>query len=186
MRDCVALGNVAQDLVAVQLADKSQFRRRGNMRQDERKADLLQHPVRHRIVGLRLADDAFQIKSLVEVERRQAKKTRTVTLAPQIGPPHVQMYAAEVARHDVLERRMSDGFAVDTPCEYEAAQPIDCEAHALGVGFGNPGKVSDVAVQIFGGERANSQLHILLIVTEPENHKASDQNMPVAAVGSSD
>src|SRR5947207_4772917 len=90
MRDCVALGNVAQDLVAVQLADKSQFRRRGNMRQDERKADLLQHPVRHRVVGLRLADDAFQIESLVEIERRQTKETRTVTLTPQIGPPQVR------------------------------------------------------------------------------------------------
>ena len=102
---------------------------------------------------------------------------------------------------------MSDGFAVDTPCEYEATKPIersgdhrfqvrtqpdgrrhpiDCEAHALGVGFGNPGKVSDVAVQIFGSERANSQSHILLIVTGPENHKASDQSMRVAGVGSSD
>jgi hypothetical protein len=77
------------------------------------------------------------------------------------------MYAAELARHDVLERRMSDGFAVETPCEYEATKPIersddhrlqfgtqpgarrhpiDCEAHALGVGFGRLCKVSDVAV----------------------------------------
>src|SRR4030095_14308842 len=98
---------------------------------------------------------------------RQAKEARAVAFTPQIGTPDVQMYAAEVARHDVLERRMSDGFAVDAPCECEATKPIersgdhrlqvgtqpggrrhpiDCEAHALCVGFGRSGKVSDVAV----------------------------------------
>src|SRR4030095_5385414 len=95
------------------------------------------------------------------------------------------MHAAELARHDVLERRMSDGFAVDTPCEYKATKPIerggnhrlqvgtqpggrrhpiDCEAHALGVGFGRSGKVSDVAVHIFARERANSQSRSLPMV----------------------
>jgi hypothetical protein len=88
------------------------------------------------------------------------------------------MNAAEVARNDVLERRMSYGFAVDTPCEYEATKPIDrsgdhrlqlgtqlsgrwhpidCEAHALGVGFRRLRKVRDVPVKIFSGERANTQ-----------------------------
>jgi hypothetical protein len=68
---------------------------------------------------------------------------------------------------------MSDGFAVNAPCEYEATKPIDrsgnhrlqvgtqpggrrhaigCEAHALGVGFRRSGKVSDVAVKVFAGE----------------------------------
>ena len=68
MRDCVAFGNGAQDLIAIQLADNAQFRRCGNVRQDEWKADLLQHTVRHRVVGLRLADNALQIESLVEIE----------------------------------------------------------------------------------------------------------------------
>src|ERR1700746_2754722 len=147
------------------------------MRLDERKADLLQHAVRHWVVGLRLADDALQIKSLVKIERRQTKQARAIALTPQIGAPHVKMYAAEVARHDVLERRMSDGFAVETPCEYEGAKliewsghhrlqlgthpgsrrhPFGCEAHALGVGFGSSRKVSDVAVKVFASERANS------------------------------
>ena len=178
MRDCVALGNVAQDLIAVQLADNTQFRGCGNVRQSERKADLLQHAVCHRVVGLRLADDALQIESFVEIERRQAKEARAVALTPQIGEPDVQMYAAELARHDVLERRMSDRFAVDAPCKYEATKPIerssdhrlqigtqpggrrhsiDCKAHALGVDFGRSRKVSDVTIQIFPGERANSQ-----------------------------
>src|SRR5512133_2553147 len=123
MRDCVALGNVPEDLIAVQLADNAQFRRCSNVRQDEWKADFLQHAIRHGVVGLRLADDAFQIESLVEIERRQAKQARAVALTPQIGAPHVQMNAAEVAQNDVLERRMSDSFAVDTPCEYEATKP---------------------------------------------------------------
>ena len=108
------------------------------------------------------------------------------------------MYAAEVARHDVLERRMSDGFVVDTPCEYEATKPIErsgdhrlqvgtqpvgrrypinCQTHALCVGFGRPGKVSDVAVCIFDGERANSQSRILLMVSGPGNHNAFNQNV---------
>ena len=82
MRDCVALGNVAQNFIAVQLADNAQLRRRGNVRQDERKADLLQHAVRHRVVGFRFADDALQIESLVEVERRQAKEARAVAPYP--------------------------------------------------------------------------------------------------------
>src|SRR5215813_8647950 len=98
MRDEVALGNVAKDLIAVQLADKAQFRRCGNVRQDEGKTDLLQHPVRHRVVGLGLTDDALQIEPLVEIERRQAKKARTVALTAQIGAPYVQMHAAEIAR----------------------------------------------------------------------------------------
>src|SRR5262249_41740429 len=123
---------------------------------------------------------------LVEIERRQAKKARTVALTPQIGAPYVQMHTAEIARHDILERRMSDGFAVDTPCEYEAPKPIerrgdhclqvgtqlggrrhpiDCKAHALGVGFRSSRKVSDVAIQIFAGEGANSQSRILLMIT---------------------
>src|SRR5262245_31185651 len=134
--------------------------------------------VRHRVIGLRLADDALQIESLVEIERRQAKQTRAIALTPQIGSPHVQMYAAEFARHNVLERRVSDGFAVETPCQYEATKPIDrssdhrlqvgtqpggrwhpidCEAHALGVVLRRLCKVGDVAVKVFAGERANSQ-----------------------------
>ena len=185
MRDCVALGNVAPDLIAVQLADNAQFRRCGNMRLDERKADLPQHAVCHRVIGLRLADDALQIESLVEIERRQTKQERAMALTPQIGAPHVQMYAAEIARNDVLERRMSDGFAVETPCEYEATKPIDgsgnhrlqlgtqpgggrhpidCEAHALGVGFGYARKVSGKAIKVFSGERANSESCILVMV----------------------
>ena len=67
------------------------------MRQDERKADLLQHAVRHRVVGFRFADDALQIESLIEVERRQAKEVRAVALTPQIGAPQVQVHTAEVA-----------------------------------------------------------------------------------------
>src|SRR4029077_87183 len=135
--------------------------------------------------------DALQIESLVEIERRQAKKAWAVALTPQIGPPHVQMYAAEVARDDVLQRRMSDGFAVDTPCQNEATKPIersgdhrfqietqpagrrhaiDCQAHALGVGFGRSGKVSDVAVDIFAGERANSQSRILPVSSSDSGH----------------
>jgi hypothetical protein len=178
MRDCVALSNVPEDLVAVQLADNAQFRRCSNVREDEWKADLLQHTIRHGVVGLRLTDDALQIESVVEIERRQAKQARAVALTPQIGAPHVQMNAAGVARDDVLERRMSNGFAVDTPCEYEASKPIDrsgdhhlqvgtelssrwhpisCEAHALGVGFGRLREVRDVAVNVFASERANSQ-----------------------------
>ena len=64
----VALGNFAQDLIAVQLAHNAQFRGRGNVRQDERKAEFLQHMVRHWVIGLRLADDALQIESLVEID----------------------------------------------------------------------------------------------------------------------
>ena len=74
MCDCVALDNVAQNLISVQLADNTQFRRRGDVRQDERKADLLQHAVRHRVVGLRLADDALQIESLVESSADKQKR----------------------------------------------------------------------------------------------------------------
>src|SRR5262249_20514976 len=90
----------------------------------------------------------------------------------------MQMYATEFARHDILERRMSNGFAVDAPCEYKASKPIDrsrnhClqvgtqlggrrhfidrQTHALGVGFRRAGKVSDEAVKVFAGQRTNSQ-----------------------------
>src|SRR4029077_11931784 len=120
---------------------------------------LLQHAVRQGIVGFRLADDSLQGESLVEIERGQAKELRAIAFTPQIGAPHMQMYAAKFARHDVLERRMSNGFAIDTPCEYEASKPIDrrsdhrlqvgpllggrrdsidCKTHTFGVGFGYP------------------------------------------------
>jgi hypothetical protein len=128
MRDRIALGYVAQDLIPVQLADEAQFRPCGNVRQDERKAYLLQHAVRHRVIGLKLADDALEVESLVEIQRRQAKQERAIAPTSQIGAPHVQMYAAGLARHDVLERRMSNGLGVDTPCEYQARKPIDRSA----------------------------------------------------------
>ena len=102
------------------------------MCEDQRKADLLQHAVRHGVVGLRLADDPLQIESLVEVERRQAKETRTIALTSQICAPHMQMHAAEFARHDILERRMSNGFTVDTPCEHEASKPINRRQFIIG------------------------------------------------------
>ena len=76
MRGRVALGNLALDLIAVQLADESQFRRHTNACEYERKADLLQQPVSHGVIGFGLTDDAFQIVSLVEIERRQAKEAR--------------------------------------------------------------------------------------------------------------
>jgi len=178
MRDRIALGYVAQDLITVQLADKGQFRPRGNVRQDERKADLLQHAIRHRVIGLGLADDSLEIETLVEIERGQAKEARAIAPTPQIGAPHVQMHATGFARHDVLERRMSNGFTVDTPCEYEASKPIDRssdhrlqvgthldgrrhfidrQTHALGVGLRRAGKVSDEAGKVFAGQRTNSQ-----------------------------
>jgi hypothetical protein len=74
---------------------------------------------------------------------------------------------------------MSNGFAVETPSEYEASKPIDpsgdhrlqirtqssgrwhsidCETHALGVGVGYARKVSDEAIKVFAGEWTNSQL----------------------------
>ena len=88
MRDQVVLGNIAQDLIAVQLANNAQFRRCGNVPQNQRKTDLRQHPVRHQIVALSLADDPLQIESVVEIDRRQAKEARAVTLTPQIDAPH--------------------------------------------------------------------------------------------------
>ena len=72
------------------------------MRQDERKTDSLQHAVRHRVVGFRLANDTLQVESLVEVERRQAKEARSEALATEIRPPHVKVHATEVARHNVF------------------------------------------------------------------------------------
>ena len=179
MGEYVALGNVAENLIAVQLADEGQFRPCGNVSQNERKAYLLQHAVRHGIVGFRLADDSLQVESLVEIERGQAKELRAIAFTPQISAPHMQMYAAKFARHDVLERGMSNGFAIDTPCEYEASKPIDWRSdhclqvgtqlggqrhsidrktHTLGVGFGYPRKISDEAVKIFAGQRSNSQV----------------------------
>src|SRR5437764_3078163 len=103
MCDCVALGYLAQNLIAIQLTDDAQVRRCGNVGQDERKADLLQHPVRHRVARHRLADDPFEIESLVKVEGRQAKEARAVAFAAQIGAPQVQVYAAEIAWYDVLQ-----------------------------------------------------------------------------------
>ncbi len=149
------------------------------MRQDERKTDSLQHAVRHRIVGFRLADDTLETESLVEIERRQAKEARAIALTAQIGAPHVEMHAAEITRYDVLEGGMSDGFTIDTPCEHEAGKAIwrsadhrievgaqlggrrhtvDIEAHALRVSFGRAREVGNEAVQIFGRERANAKL----------------------------
>ena len=100
MRDCVALGNVAQNFIAVQLADNAQLRRRGNVRQDERKADLLQHAVRHPVVGFRFADDALQIESLIEVERRQAKdracRFRWRSAAPPVRRRRMQEAACPI------------------------------------------------------------------------------------------
>jgi hypothetical protein len=191
MCDRVALGNGAQDLITVQLADEGQFRRCADVCEDERKADLLQQAVRHAVVGLRLADDPLQIESLVEIERGQAKEPRAMAPTPQIGAPHVQMHATGFARHDVLERRMSNGFAVDTPCEYEATKPIDrsgdhrlqvgtqlggrrhfidCETHALGVGFGYARKVSDVAIKVFADEWTNSQSRHATMVRPHAGH----------------
>ncbi len=99
----VALSHAAKDLITVQFAYDAYLRRCGYMRQDEGKTDFLQHAVRHRVVGFRLANNTLQTESLVEVERRQAKEARAVALTAQIGAPHVEMHAAEVARHYVLE-----------------------------------------------------------------------------------
>ena len=119
----------------------------------------------------------FRLNRSVEVERRQAKEARAVALTAQIGAPHVEVHAAEVARHYVLERGMSDGFTIDAPCEHETGKAIwrsanhhrevgaqlggrrhtvDIEAHALGVSFGRAREVGDEAIQIFGRERANA------------------------------
>ena len=48
--------------------------------------------------------------------------------------------------------------------------PIDCEAHTFCVRFRRSRKVSDVAVQVFAGERANSQSCILLMVRSHSGH----------------
>ena len=102
MRVQVARRDIAKDLIAIQFADDAYLRRRCDMRQAEGKTDFLQHAVRHRVVGFRLANDTLQIEAFVKVERRQAKKARAVALTAQISAPHVEMHATEVARHDVF------------------------------------------------------------------------------------
>ena len=58
-------------------------------------------------------------------------------MTPQIGAPHVQVHAAERARNDVLERGMSDGFAVETPCQHIGTKLInwvaiiDCKSKCI-------------------------------------------------------
>lgn len=85
------------------------------MRQYQRKADFIKHPVGSRIAGFRFTEDLLQIVQLVKPDRCQTKKLRSEPLTAQFCGPHMQVHEARVANGHVFDRIHPDRFAVQVP-----------------------------------------------------------------------